>query len=137
MYKWPNGRVIRTICLILVLLITADIAHSGAYGKLVAWHTDPHAAGATPLLIVGIFFAVVSVATLIAGVSAVGFHPKAVDFLIEVEGEMQRVEWPKPNYLIKSTLVIAVAITVLSLLIVGVDAFNFWFINEVRSLGGT
>jgi preprotein translocase SecE subunit len=136
LYKWPNGRVIRTICLILVLLITADIAHAGAYGKLVTYHGDPTAKGATALLVVGIFFAVLALAVLVAGVIAAGFNPKSVDFLIEVEGEMQRVEWPKPDALIRQTLVIAVAIAVLSLLIVGVDWCNLSFINLVRSLGG-
>jgi preprotein translocase SecE subunit len=136
MYKWPHGRVIRTICLIMILLITADIAHAGAYGKLVTWHSNPQAKGALAYLIVGIVFALISLATLVGGVFSVGFQPRSVDFLIEVEGEMQRVEWPKPDNLVKSTLVIALAIVVLTLLILAVDWGNLYFINLVRSLGG-
>jgi preprotein translocase SecE subunit len=58
-----------------------------------------------------------------------GFHHKAVEFLIEVEQEMVKVEWPKANVLVRSTLIIAVAIVVMAVLILGVDTVNFNFIN--------
>jgi preprotein translocase SecE subunit len=49
---------------------------------------------------------------------------------------MVRVEWPTMNVLIRSTLIIAVAIAVMAVLILGVDAVNLKFLELVRWLGG-
>ena len=49
---------------------------------------------------------------------------------------MVRVEWPATNALIRSTLIIAVAIAVMAVMILGVDALNLYFLKFVRWLGG-
>jgi len=129
MYKWPQGRIIRIICLVLTALVTFDHPYNGAYGPLTAGE-DPKQ------FVVGIIFCVLAFAALVSGLVAAGFHPRAVDFLIEVEQEMVRVEWPTMNVLIRSTLIIAVAIAVMAVLILGVDLVNFEFLELVRWLGG-
>jgi preprotein translocase SecE subunit len=84
----------------------------------------------------GSVFAVLALAALISGLVSAGFHSRAVDFLIEVEQEMVRVEWPTFPVLVRSTLIIAVAIVVMAVLIVGVDFVNFYFLELIRWLGG-
>lgn len=129
MYKWPQGRIIRIICLVLTALVTFDLAYNGAYGPLTAGE-------GTKQFVVGVIFCVLAFAALITGLVAAGFHHRAVDFLIEVEQEMVRVEWPATNVLIRSTLIIAVAIAVMAVVILGVDLVNFEFLELVRWLGG-
>ncbi|MBA3938833.1 MAG: preprotein translocase subunit SecE [Planctomycetes bacterium] len=134
MYKWPQGRVIRTACLVLTLLIALDLAYNGAYGPFSFYFEGKEGAGKQ--LALGIFFAVVAVAALLAGLVAIGFHRRAVDFLIEVEQEMVNVEWPKPNALVKSTIIIAIAIVILGFLIFAVDFINIRLLGWVQSSFG-
>jgi preprotein translocase SecE subunit len=136
MYKWPQGRVIRTICLILALVVAADLGYTGAYAKITASVGDTSNAQAhLRQLALGIFFAVASLSALIAGFIAAGFNHKSVEFLIEVEQEMVRVEWPKPNTLVRSTLVIAVAIAILAGVIFLSDLILLNLLNYLLSLG--
>lgn len=121
MYKWPQGRVIRTVCLILLLLIAADLGYHGAYGPLELWARDNNA----KQLGVGLFFATLTAAVLIAGLVLVGFKAFSVDFLIEVEQEMVKVEWPTSSVLIRSTIVIAIATAIVGGIIYAVDVINF------------
>lgn len=129
MYKWPQGRIVRIVCLVLTALVTFDLAYNGAYGPLTAGE-------GTKQFVVGIFFCVLAFAALVSGLIAAGFHPRAVDFLIEVEQEMVRVEWPATNVLIRSTIIIAIAIAVMAVVILGVDFVNLEFLDLVRWLGG-
>ena len=123
------------------LVIAVALALGGA-AALLLWGLPsallkPLTAGeGTKQFVVGIFFCVLAFAALVGGLVAAGFHPKAVDFLIEVEQEMVRVEWPATNVLIRSTLIIAVAIAVMAVVILGVDLVNFEFLELVRWLGG-
>jgi preprotein translocase SecE subunit len=136
MYKWPQGRVIRTICLILALVVAADLGYTGAYSKIAATLDPAQQEGHVRQLALGIVFAALSAAALIGGLIAAGFHPKSVDFLIDVEHEMVKVEWPKPNALVRSTVVIAVAMCLLAAIILGVDALNHWLLfNVIFSMG--
>ena len=136
MYKWPQGRVIRTICLILALVVAADLGYTGAYSKIAATLEPGHQDAQLRQLVLGIVFAVAAFGALIGGLIAAGFHPKSVDFLIEVEQEMVKVEWPQPNTLVRSTVVIAVAMCLLAAVILGVDALNHWLLfNVIFSLG--
>jgi preprotein translocase SecE subunit len=137
MYKWPQGRVIRIICLLLTAVVAADLAYNGAYGPFNYYLSiGAGGEGATKNLIMGSVFAVLALAALISGLVSAGFHSRAVDFLIEVEQEMVRVEWPTFPVLVRSTLIIAVAIVVMAVLIVGVDFVNFYFLELIRWLGG-
>lgn len=114
MYKWPQGRVIRIVCLILSAIVVADLMYHGAYGKFEAYRTAADQTAGMRQLILAIFFTVVGAATAIASIVAVGFHKIAVDFLIDVEYEMTKVEWPKPDTLWKSTLVIGLTIIIMA-----------------------
>jgi preprotein translocase SecE subunit len=121
MYKWPQGRVIRIVCLILAAVIVADLIYHGAYGRFEAYRTAIDAGAGTRQLVLASFFAVLALVTAIAALVAVGFHAKAVNFLIEVEQEMAKVEWPKVDTLWKSTLVIALTIIVMAGVIFAID----------------
>jgi preprotein translocase SecE subunit len=134
MYKWPQGRVIRIICLILAVVVCADLAFNGGYAKYEAYRQGD--GSSTRQLALAIFFAVTAAAALIAGLVAVGFHHRAVEFLIEVEQEMVKVEWPKTDALWKSTIVIALAIIILSAIIFGMDVAILWLLDHLRTLGG-
>lgn len=114
MYKWPQGRVIRIVCLIISAIMVADLLYHGAYGRFVAYQTAADQSAGFRQLILAIFFAVISAATATAALVAVGFHKVAVDFLIDVEYEMTKVEWPKVDTLWKSTLVIALTIIIMA-----------------------
>jgi len=140
MYKWPQGRVIRTIALILALLVAGDLAWNGASGELNVYF-DGAEAGKLKHLILGLFHVALALGVLITAVVLVGFRQQTVDFLIEVEQEMQKVEWPKGNVLMRATSVIAIAVVVLSVLILGVDAvaqplIYTWLPDLVGWLGG-
>jgi preprotein translocase SecE subunit len=139
MYKWPQGRVIRTVCLILTLMISADLAWNGAWGPFSVYFGlggNAAPAGGHQQLALGLFFSLLSLGVIIAGLTAIGFAHPAVDFLIEVEQEMVRVEWPKLDVLIRSTLIIAVAIALLSCLILVVDLGAHHLLQFIQSLGG-
>ena len=135
MYKWPQGRVIRTICLILSLIVAADLGYTGAYAKITASLDPQNATAQMRQLVLGVVFAVASAVALIGGIVAAGFHHKAVEFLIEVEQEMVKVEWPQPNTLVRSTLVIALAIAVLAGLIALSDFILLNLLHYLLSLG--
>lgn len=131
MYKWPQGRVIRTVALVLILVIAADLAWNGARASLVTYYDDTSAAGGLlRQAVFGYLYAGLALAVLVAGVIAAGFHRVAVDFLIEVEQEMVRVTWPSRSELWRSTAVIAVMIVVLGVSIFAVDWFNLKVLFE-------
>jgi len=137
MYKWPQGRLIRIICLIVSLLIAADLGYTGAYAKFATVgqsSTGTHADGR--IIVVGSIFAAAAAFALIGGIVAAGFHKRAVDFLIAVEHEMTLVEWPTLKTLVRSTIVIAIVMVLLALIIFGVDALNHWLLfNVLFTLG--
>lgn len=133
MYKWPQGKMIRVIALILVLVIAADLGYSGAWGQL---GTYVPGESSLSLLIVGCVYAALTLSVLIAGVVMVGFRHKSVDFLIEVEAEMARITWPTQSELVRSTVVIAIMIVILGLTIVLVDWFNLQILFKALYGGG-
>ncbi len=134
MYKWPQGRVLRIICLIIAAVVCADLAYNGGYARYDAY-TQQTDGNIRQVILAGVF-AALALAALIAGFVAVGFHKQAVDFLIEVEQEMVKVEWPKTDVLWKSTIVIALTIVILSAIIFGMDGLIIWLLNHLRNLGG-
>lgn len=134
MYKWPQGRVIRIICLIIAGVVFGDLAYNGSWARYDAY-TQQTGGGIRQAVLAGVF-AGLALAALLAGFIAVGFHKQAVEFLIEVEQEMVKVEWPKTDVLWKSTIVIALTIVVLSAIIFGMDGLIIWLLHQMRNLGG-
>ena len=135
LYKWPQGRILRIIMLIAVLLITWDLGWSG-YGQYSAWATadEPDTSN---LIYMGLLGTMSAVAFFV-GLAMVGFVPRTAQFLIEVEQEMAKVNWPSRADLIRSTILIAILAVVLALLIVVIDLFNNkliyeWILGESRS----
>jgi preprotein translocase SecE subunit len=128
MYKWPQGRIIRTICLIVALIVAVDLGYNGAYARLSVYAEE--GTGWRQLMI-GSIYAAAALAALISGLVLAGLKPATVDFLIEVEQEMTRVTWPKPNELVQRTLWIAVMIVVLAGGIFAVDLINKSFLDYI------
>jgi preprotein translocase SecE subunit len=120
MYKWPQGRIIRTICILATLAIAVDLGIE-AYTRFNTYFTP----SATPVdwhyLAIACVAGVLSLAVLIAGLVAVGFKHRSVDFLIEVEQEMTRVTWPTGRALVQSTIWIAVMVVILTAVIFAWD----------------
>jgi len=134
-YKWPQGRVVRTACLILGGVVCADLGYNGAWGKLSA--AQGLEGSTTALIVQGVLLATLALAGVIAAIVCVGFHRRCVDFLIDVEREMFQVEWPAWNMLWRSTLVIALVIVVMAVVILGVDAVMFWGLDHLRHFGSS
>lgn len=130
MYKWPQGRVIRTISMIVALIIAADLAYNGAWANAGAYFSKTETQGSLPQLIVGSIYALLALIALVGGLIAIGFRPASVDFLIEVEQEMTRVTWPTSRELVRSTTVIALMIVMLTVVILLVDTFNIKVLFE-------
>lgn len=136
MYKWPQGRVIRMICLLAVVCIALDLGFHG-YNHLITYfapegdlQADYHT------LVIGIIEATLSAGVFFAGLISVGFHHKAVDFLIEVEQEMVRVTWPTSRMLVQSTIWIAVMVGILTTLVFAWDYIAlFYVINPLIGTG--
>ena len=66
-------------------------------------------------LVYGIIMCGLGVIALICGFLFVGFKPKSVQFLIEVEQEVQKVTWPGRPDIIRLTIIIAIVTVLLSL----------------------
>ena len=133
LYRWPQGRIIRVIFLVAVVLIAADFGFN-AYGQYDAWASATEEQSVSNLVYMSIL-GVLGAVVLIGGVALIGFVPKAAQFLIEVEQEMSKVTWPSRSDLIRSTILIALLSVILALLIAGVDLLNYWLVyNQI--IGG-
>ena len=113
-HLWPQGRVVRICVMVLGALIAADLAYHGAYGSLTTAFDPQAGTGARRQLILGSVYAILALVSLAAGLITAGPHKRAVQFLIDVQEEMTKVEWPQPGQLWRSTLVVALAITVIA-----------------------
>jgi len=129
--------------MIVALVICIDLAYNGAWGRFelyrdglerarqgVAVAQDP-----SRQLILGVIYGSLATAVLVAGIVLAGIHKRAVDFLIEVEQEMTKVEWPTSSVLWRATIVIGITIVVLALGIVLVDLGIYTGLNALYSLG--
>jgi preprotein translocase subunit SecE len=132
MYKWPQGRVIRTIGLVLAIVIAADFGWNGAHAQIEAYKQG---ANIRPLIVGGIY-GLLALSSLIVGLVAIGFKKVSVEFLIDVEQEMLRVTWPTSSELIRATVVIAVMIVVMGVAIFAVDWFNLQVLFKALYGGG-
>lgn len=141
MYRWPQGRIVRLSALALVLLVAADLVFHGAWAAFgaaaaSAAAVDSDRSAVTRQTIIGIFFSVLSIGALVVGIWMVGFWQRSVDFLIDVDGEMTRVEWPTWPTLWRTTVVVAIVMVMLGALIIGVDWMCQYFVTGLNALGG-
>lgn len=132
LYRWPQGRVIRTICAVLVVIIAVDML-SEAWGTYSAWDasriesSDPVGPG---LLIHAAVFGLLGLGVAVYGLLAVGFLKRPAQFLIEVEGEMTRVTWPKRNEVVRATIIIGIMTVVMAFLLFLIDSFNIYVVHQ-------
>ena len=113
-HLWPQGRIVRICVMVLAALIAADLGYTGAYAAFATYGGDAAGSGAVRQLTLGIVYGVLALAALVIGLGAAGPHPRAVQFLIEVQDEMTKVTWPKGGELWRSTLVVALGIAVIA-----------------------
>lgn len=118
LYRWPQGRVIRTIFLVLCAAIAVDLVWQGAIGQYQAWTRE----GGTTSLAGAIVFGLLAAVSLFGGIAAIGFVPKTATFLIEVEREMAQVTWPGRKEIVRATIMISIMTVVLAVFIFVVDA---------------
>ncbi len=118
-YRWPQGRIIRTITMAVATLIAADFGWS-AYEMWMGVRD-----GTVVDLINAILLTVLGTASLLSGVIFAGIYPRSAQFLIEVEKEMTKVDWPDRPTVIRSTIVISIMTAVLATLIFLVDSLNY------------
>ncbi|TVR45571.1 MAG: preprotein translocase subunit SecE [Planctomycetota bacterium] len=125
LYRWPQGRILRVIVLVAVILMALDLG-LGAWGQYSAWATATER-DLSNLIYMGLLGSLGAI-ILIYGVLAVVVLPKPAQFLIEVEQEMARVTWPSRADLIRSTILIALLSVILAVVIAVVDLFNYWLV---------
>jgi preprotein translocase SecE subunit len=134
LYRWPQGRIIRTVLFVIIALVTLDLGWGGAWSNYLVWAEQPDAGAA---LVNAIVLGLIALVIAVGGVIAVGFHPKSAQFLIEVEQEMAKVVWPARSELIRFTVIIAVIAIVLSVVIAVIDFLNGKIVYDfVFKLGG-
>lgn len=132
LHRWPQGRIIRTVLMILLLLVVADLVWEGAVG-----HFGAMDQARALNLSLGIFYALLAAAALGAGSWLIGFHPTAVAFVIEVEQEMVRVTWPTRPEVIRKTVAISIIAFFLALVIYFSDLLVIkWVIENLLWKGG-
>jgi len=129
-YRWPQGRIIRTILLVLTLLVAGDLAWNGAWGNIQAARNPAEVLSTTAFWVYGIILGSLALAVVIGGLLCIGFLHRTVDFLIEVEHEMARVTWPGRSEVVRATIVISIMTVVLSLLIFAVDFINKFLVYD-------
>ncbi len=57
-----------------------------------------------------------------------------VRFLKEVRAELARIEWPKPDEFVGSTMVVLVLVALFSIFLFGVDRAIAWVIWKIVSM---
>ncbi|MEK7414739.1 MAG: preprotein translocase subunit SecE [Planctomycetota bacterium] len=127
-HLWPQGRIVRIAVLALAGIMALDLIFHGAYGNFATWslpstggdNKQPYAQ-----LVQGILNSVLALTILTIGFLAAGPHKRAVEFLIDVEDEMHKVEWPKPGDLWRRTIIVAIAIALISLVVFLTDYVLF------------
>ncbi len=131
-HLWPQGRIVRICVMVLAALIAADLGYTGAYAAFATYGGDAAGSGAVRQLTLGIVYGVLALAALVVGLGAAGPHPKAVQFLIEVQDEMTKVTWPKGAELWRSTLVVALGIAVIAGIVFLTDLALFHGLDYIQ-----
>ena len=129
LYRWPQGRIIRVIAMILVALVAFDFGREtwGSYKAI--FGPTATSVGISTWIIFGVL-STLTVGVAGVGLYLIGFHPKSAQFLIEVEGEMGRVTWPTRSELMRLTVVIAILALILTGIIFAVDLLNRFLKDE-------
>ncbi|TVR11064.1 MAG: preprotein translocase subunit SecE [Planctomycetota bacterium] len=135
LYRWPQGRILRIIMVIAVILVTVDLGMAG-WGQYEAWQSGTDGEIESSSLVYASILGSLAAIAFIAGLIMVLFAPKSAQFLIEVEQEMTKVNWPSRVDLIRSTILITVMAVVLAALIALIDIVNFFIVHTTIIGGG-
>ena len=136
-YQWPQGRVLRTIAVILVLVISADLGW-GAWGQLWCVSGSPRgcrlngtdAFCSRRRSLFSILFVVVCCCVVMV--------PRSSRYLIEVEQEMRKVTWPDRPTVIRSAIVISImTVCCPCSFLVSMRSTNGWFTTLFTASEGT
>ena len=120
-----SKKVIR-LTLAVVALLTAWLLHRGLQHIAMAANlSNPLLAGAIPLS------AAIAVIVALAAYVMVLRHAVAMNFLMEVHGELKKVVWPTRKETVLSTVVVVVLVLITAVLLWGIDLFWSWTIRQV------
>lgn len=145
---YKKGQGIYSRVIVGIALGVLDLfASISLYGVLIDL---PNIAGNAkiPLIDIGLTWGLISAFALfiflgfLIGVLVVGFETGikwldkigkgVVEFLIDTQGELQKVSWPTKYELVGSTAVVIVSVVVIGLFILGVD----WFVSMIMGYIG-
>lgn len=145
-YKKGQGIYSRVVVGIALGILNL-FASVSLYGVLI---NLPNIAGnaKVPLVDIGLTWGLVSAFALflflgfLIGVFVVGFETgikwldksgkRVIEFLIDTQGELQKVSWPTKYELVGSTAVVIVSVVVIGVFILGVD----WFVSMIMGYIG-
>lgn len=131
-HLWPQGRIVRICVIALGVILAADLATGAVSGFQNAHELE--GSGARRQLILGGLYAILSLGALLVGLISAGPHKRAVAFLIEVQDEMTKVEWPKLGDLWRRTLVVALAIVVIAGVVLITDLALYGGIDYIQKM---
>ena len=135
MYKWPQGKIVRMIVLVVSVLVAVDLGY-GAYGAYAAGFTGEDDAMVWSTVVKFALYALVGLSVLIIGLGSALFSEKSGNFLIEVEQEATRVTLPQRQELVRSTIIIAIGTIIMALVLFVVDYINVAVLDVIHGLGG-
>lgn len=131
-YRIDQGRILRVILFLLLILISGYILWEGFSALNV--FLKPSATDTLHSLVRSITNLVIGSFVLIGGMIAIWIHPRSAQFLIEVEGEMTRVIWPTGKDTTRFTIILAIMVAVLAGLIFVIDnifgPLQRWFLQS-------
>ena len=136
MYKWPQGKIVRMIVLVVAVLVAIDLGW-GAYGEFSAGLMGEGEAIVWSRVIKLSLFVIVGLGVLIYGLSSALFSERNASFLIEVEQEAAKVTLPSRQELVRSTIIIAIGTVIMSVVLLLVDLINGKILDLIHSLGGS
>lgn len=140
MYKWPQGKVIRMIVLVLALAAAGDLGYAAYVESSLGFVNAEPAEGASAIYWNRIakcsLYGIVALALLFYGLTSTLFNAKRAQFLIEVEQEAAKVTLPKRSDLVRSTIIISIGTVIMAVVLFVVDLLNQGFLDLVQGLGG-
>ncbi len=136
MYKWPQGKIVRMIILILAVLMAVDLGWS-AFSEFDAglYNTEEESIVWFRVIKFAVY-GVVGLIVLIWGLRSALFNERNAQFLIEVEQETAKVTMPSKQEILRSTIIIAIGTIIMAFVLFLVDTINVWLLDQVHALGG-
>ena len=136
MYKWPQGKIVRMIVLVLAVLVAVDLGW-GAYGEIDAGLMGEGDVIVWSRVVKLALFGIVGLGVLIYGLRSALFNERNASFLIEVEQEAAKVTLPSRQEIVRSTIIIAIGTVIMAMVLLLVDLINGQILDLIHSLGGS